>query len=213
MYIHLPEGIANLFIALRSSTSKLQRTAGSLGFISKCLQRRLTPTFAKVSGAFKQESHRYAAVKKILHANQQEQQLKLRLHTAMCYTLKYEITTKYGRGAYKFMARLIDQQLSTERRNSLKTKNKKINYLLAKGNRSRRDDEYCVPIINLTDHELTDTEKSIFVIVFPQSFYTYQWGLELNNFYFIYLSSHANKHTSSAENNELSFHIRSILFY
>ena len=151
MHIHLPEGIANSFIALRSSTSKLQRTAGNLGFISKCLQRRLTPTFAKVSGAFKQESHRYAAVKKILYANHQEQQLKLRLHTAMCYKLKYEIINKYGRGAYKFMARLIDQQLSTERRNSLKTKNKKINHLLAKGNRSRRDGEYCVPIINLTD--------------------------------------------------------------
>ena len=160
MHIHLPEGIANSFIALRSSTSKLQRTAGSLGFISKCLQRRLTPKFAIVSGAFKQESHRYAAVKKILHANYQEQQLKLRLHTAMCYKLKYEIINKYGRGAYKFIARLIEQQLSTERRNSLKTKNKKINHLLAEGNRFRRDGEYCVPIINLTDHELTDTEKS-----------------------------------------------------
>ena len=50
MRIILPKDIAKQFLSLRSAISKLQRTAGSLGFIWKCIKRRLTPTFAKVSG-------------------------------------------------------------------------------------------------------------------------------------------------------------------
>lgn len=105
-------------------------------------------------------SHPYAAVKKILYANYQEQQLKLRLHTTLCHKRKNEIINNHGRGAYKFMNRLINKQLSTERWNSLETKNKNISHLLAKENRVRQDNDYCVPIINLTDHELTNMEKS-----------------------------------------------------
>ena len=45
--------------------------------------------------------------------------------------------------------------------NSLKTKNKKIHNLLLKHTSAKQDqDNYSVPIINLTDHNLTAAEKS-----------------------------------------------------
>jgi len=85
--------------------------------------------FANVLGNFKRESHRYTAVKKILNANYQEQQLKLRLRTTLCHKLKNEIINKHRCGAYKLMETLINKQLSTECWNSLETKNKNISQL------------------------------------------------------------------------------------
>ena len=67
---------------------------------------------------------------KILNANYLEQQLKLRLHTTLCHKLKNEIISKHGRGAYRLMMRLINKQLSTERRTHWKPKTKRsVTYL------------------------------------------------------------------------------------
>ena len=74
----LPQGIASLYHKLKNLTSKLQRTAASIGFVQKSLWNRCTPTFAKVNGNFASDAESYAAEKSILKANLQEHSFKLR---------------------------------------------------------------------------------------------------------------------------------------
>ena len=112
-----------------SLTSKLQRTAGNIAFTSKCLKHRLIPTFAKVNGNFHNNQHRYAASKKILDANLCEQHLKLRLLVTSLRDLEKKIVNYHGRGALKLLQKMTHKLLSSERFQSLKTKNKKINNL------------------------------------------------------------------------------------
>ena len=49
---NLPRRIAVLRNKLKVSTSKLQRTASSVGFIEKCLASGYVPKFAQVRGQF-----------------------------------------------------------------------------------------------------------------------------------------------------------------
>ena len=52
-FIHtLPRRIASIYYNLKSTISKVQRTASSIGFIQLALVHGITPTFAKVSGQF-----------------------------------------------------------------------------------------------------------------------------------------------------------------
>ena len=44
--------IADIHYHLKKVTSKIQRSASSVGFLNQCLYYNVTPTFAKVSGSF-----------------------------------------------------------------------------------------------------------------------------------------------------------------
>ena len=62
----LPKRIAELYKELKNITSKLHRTAGSIGFIKKALHHEVTPKFAQVKGNFINVNDRYKSEKRIL---------------------------------------------------------------------------------------------------------------------------------------------------
>ena len=165
----LPLGLSFLFSDLRFTTSKLQRTAGNVGFISKCLRQRLTPTLAKVKGNFKNDKDRFSGVKKILNSELREQQQNLKILSNSYSQLRDKITTKYGRGAFKFTQKFVHSFLTKERRSSLATKTKKINFMMSRVNKNNKDD-YQAPIINLTNFEIPATATAQLKFGLQQSF-------------------------------------------
>ena len=62
----LPRRYTTLFNKLKSLTSKLQRTASSIGFIEQSLFHRVIPTFAKVKGQFLNERDKWKSSEIIL---------------------------------------------------------------------------------------------------------------------------------------------------
>ena len=62
----LPKRIAELYKELKNITSKLHRTAGSIGFIKKALHHEVTPKFTQVKGNFINVNDRYKSEKCIL---------------------------------------------------------------------------------------------------------------------------------------------------
>ena len=111
----LPQGLSNLFNNLRYTTSKMQRTAGSIGFITKCIYHKLTPTFAKVEGKFKHDKDRQAAVNKILRSELQEHQTRLKELTALWNRIKFDTLNKYRAGTFKLIKNATQCFLATER--------------------------------------------------------------------------------------------------
>ena len=62
----LPRRYTTLFNKLKSLTSKLHRTASSIGFIEQSLFHGVIPTFAKVKGQFLNERDRWKSSEIIL---------------------------------------------------------------------------------------------------------------------------------------------------
>ena len=148
----LPEGIAKSFKRLEYLTSKLQRTAASIGFIQKALQQRLTPTFAIVTGNFASESDRYSAVKKILNANLRKHRLNLHQTNEDYQQAKQTCQNRFGKGGFKLLHHMINNDLRKERNQSLRTKNRKIFNLAGKRrDKPKQHEETTVPIFNLSD--------------------------------------------------------------
>ena len=138
---------------LKYLTSKLQRTAASIGFVQRALWNRCTPTFAVVNGNFASEDHRYAAVKSILKANLQEHTLKLRRVNADLSIFRTAFVSKHGTGAFKLIHRMVSKSLRLERFDSLSTKNKKLSKLMKSKHES---EDFSVPIINLSSQVIAD---------------------------------------------------------
>ena len=153
MDIILPQGIAFSYQKLKYLTSKLQRTAASIGFVQKALWNCCTPTFAIVNGNFALEDHRYTAVKSILKANLQEHTLKLCRVNADLSILRTALVSKHGTEAFKLIHRLVSKSLHQERFDSLCTKNKKLSKLLKSRHESMH---FSVPIINLSGQVIAD---------------------------------------------------------
>ena len=68
----LPKRIADIYKDLNNVTSKLHRTAGSIGFIKKALYNDITPKFAQVKGNFVNNNDRYKSERSVLlsHLNE-----------------------------------------------------------------------------------------------------------------------------------------------
>ena len=62
----LPRHIVENYFKLTSSSSKIQRTSSSIGFLNQALFDQITPTFAKVKGHFDSLKDKYNAEKSIL---------------------------------------------------------------------------------------------------------------------------------------------------
>ena len=93
-------------------------------------------------------------MKTILKANLQEQRLKIQHVNAEHSHLIRTIAEKYGIGALKFLQRRASTSLKSERLDSLRTKNKKLSNLL--GPKHKRDN-YSVPVINLSNQEISQS--------------------------------------------------------
>ena len=57
-----------VYYQLKDITSKLQRTASSIGFIKCCLHRGITPKFATVNGQFCNTNEQRKAEKRIMRS-------------------------------------------------------------------------------------------------------------------------------------------------
>ena len=142
-----------LFHKLKYLTSKLLRTAASIGFIQKALWNCFTPTFAIVNGNFASEDHRYAAVKSILKTNLQEHSLILRRVNADLSILRTSFMSTHRIGAFKLIYRIASKSLRLEHFHSLRNKNKKLSKLL----KSKYElTDFSVPIINLSSQVIAD---------------------------------------------------------
>ena len=63
---YLPRHIVVYYTKLKSRTSKIQRTAGSIGFVQKSLHHKVFPTFAKLRGQFINRNDKLLAKQSIL---------------------------------------------------------------------------------------------------------------------------------------------------
>jgi len=62
----LPRRIAAIYYKLKYTTSKIQKTASSIGFINHALAHNITPKFARINGQFIDLKDRKDAERKLL---------------------------------------------------------------------------------------------------------------------------------------------------
>ena len=89
---YLPKRIAIKEKDLSNVTSKIHKTAGSVGFIKKALCHKITPKFTQVQCNFISKNNKYKAEKSILlsHLNDDVCSLKslCKKHYSLCTELK-----------------------------------------------------------------------------------------------------------------------------
>ena len=153
---YLPKRIAVKKKDLSNVTSKIHKTTGSIGFIKKALYHEITPKFAQVQGNFINKNSKYKAEKSILlsHLNDHVRSLKslCKKHYSLCTELK-QLTGKF---LYLVIINHINTLQYKERLASIKTKNKKLKKLIQNNTSASK---YKVPIINLSNYELSGIER------------------------------------------------------
>ena len=60
------EHIANKYYELKKVTSKIQKTASSIGFLNQSLYHNVIPIFAKIKGLFNSAKDKHQAERKII---------------------------------------------------------------------------------------------------------------------------------------------------
>ena len=118
----LPRHVATSYYDLRRKTSKLQRTAASIGFIGNALKNNVTPTFANVTGRFSNENLRKKAEKDNLRTEMNEHCANLVDLSDTIRNTQYQIRNKYGDKLYKLLNHLVLSSLREENTKQLQTK-------------------------------------------------------------------------------------------
>ena len=98
-----PRHLATTYYDLRRKTSKLQRTAASIGFIRNALHNDVTPTFAKVTGNINNENLRKKAEKNNLRAELNEHCTNIQSLSTEINNTQLNICTKYGDKIHKLL--------------------------------------------------------------------------------------------------------------
>ena len=142
--------IADIYYQLKKVTSKIQKTASSIGFLNQCVYYNVTPTFAKVRGSFATIRDKQHVEKKII-----KKQLSYHHNNLQCLRIKHlELSSNLLQLVPKFVFRILLRNISNSLRMSniqqLQTKNKKIHKLKPK----EQHIPYQVPFINLTDYDI-----------------------------------------------------------
>ena len=70
--LYLPRHVAVYFTKLKSLTSNIQRTTGSIGFVQKSLHHKVVPTFARLKGQFVNRNEKLRAEQAILKSHLME---------------------------------------------------------------------------------------------------------------------------------------------
>jgi len=164
---NLSQRVAVTYIKLKAVTSKLQRTASSIGFIKKSLFHNVIPTFARVSGNFSNDNDKWHCSKRILLSELRKHQQKL---TELIYEereINSQLERKCGYKLCQILILKIKNVLLSERIDNITTKNKKL-YRLIKATVNKTT--YRVPLINLSDHELNNHEENQLRFGLEQSF-------------------------------------------
>ena len=152
--------VAEPYHQLKKFKSKVQRKAADIGFVKKALHLEVTPTFAKVKGQFKSDKDKWKAEKSILEAHLRQHQKDMVNLLNKVKEEEGKIKIRHTPNYIKYVNRRITASLREERIQGFKTKNNKLKKLASRKPK-RKKDEYNVPIINLSNVQITDDEKEV----------------------------------------------------
>ena len=140
------EPCPDVYIKLKSITSKLHNTSASIGFIKKALFVDMIPKFAIVKGQFINETDSLTASRKLMKSH-------LTKHVQDLYNLSMQYndlkSLLYSNSGIVLGNTLINiAQRSLSKRRYLSFKTKKLKHKLIKRKRKPCNINYSVPIIN-----------------------------------------------------------------
>ena len=150
----LPRHVAFNYLKLKSYTSKIQRTASSIGFIRKSLHNNIVPTFAKVKGHFIESKDQIKAEEGVLRSHLLNHKRNLQYLLNCHKHLSNEIFQQVGSLLYKSIKRNILLTLHSNNLQQLQCKNKKLHKLISNKKSNKKKDSYTVPVINLSSEDL-----------------------------------------------------------
>ena len=126
----LPKRIAVIYKDLGNVTSKLHRTAGSIGFIKKALYHEVIPKFARVNGNFINKNEQYKSERSVLCSHLNEHGHTLKSLVSKHYVLKDKLKQVTGKLLYISIINYIHKAQYHERINSIKSKSYKLKRLI-----------------------------------------------------------------------------------
>ena len=151
----LPKRIAVIYKDLGNVTSKLHRTAGSIGFIKKALYHEVIPKFARVNGNFINKNEQYKSERSVLCSYLNEH-----VHTSKSLVSKHVLKDKLkqvtGQLLYISIINYIHKVQYHERINSIKSKSYKLKRLIRE---KTPPSKFKAPIVNLSSYDMSELER------------------------------------------------------
>ena len=157
VYNILYKRVAINYNKLRKVISKLHKTSSSIAFIKEALYNNITPTFAKIKGQFLNNKTVKDSEQTLMKNHMNSHYNKLKDLKYEYNFLKSKISSKIGKVFTTVLIRSIERSLQNERIESFKVKNKKIAVLISQ-QKKEKTTSYSVPIINLSNYDLSVTE-------------------------------------------------------
>jgi len=148
----LPRRIADFYFKLKYITSKIQKTASSIGFINHALAINVTPKFAKVNGQIIDVKDRLDAERKLLISHLQNHKKKLKYLIKDQDQITAQILSSSSNIFLILIQRNILMNLSKGNYVQLKVKVNKLRKL-----KPQKIYDYNVPIINISSKDLNTT--------------------------------------------------------
>ena len=162
--------IAEIYNKLYNTTSKLHKSASSIGFIKKALHHKVTPKFAQISSQFINKQHQIDAEQKLMLSHFNRHVLILKELTRKLSQLENDLLEQVCQVRYKILKKRLLNILYRERLESFKTKNRKLVKMIAKQDDCYKSSTYSTPLINLSSIELTSDEINQFKLGLYYSF-------------------------------------------
>ena len=154
----LPNRVADIYIKLKSTTSKLHNTSASIAFIKKPLFVDVTPKFAIVKGQFISETDSLTASRKLMKSHLTKHVQDLYNLSVQYNDLKSLLYLNIGIVLGNTLINIARRSISKRHYLSFKTKNQKIINVITR-KRKPCNTNYSVPIINLSNYNLSNQER------------------------------------------------------
>ena len=149
----LPEWIAITVKELKSTTSKLQKTASSIGFIGHAIYHWITPKFANVKGQFLRTGDKWKAKKSVLVSHLKTHKKSVDNLSIHYDELRNKLKSNIGELLSNFIVVHLNNVLRYINTQQLSFKNKKLFHLKKKILPINVISCTRVPVINLSDYD------------------------------------------------------------
>ena len=153
-HLSTSEDIVRLHNSLHKIILKLHKSSSSIGFILKCLFKKVTPKFTKVKGQFLRKADTWEAEKAILKSHLSSHYQDLHEQCNLLQNQCSLLTNKTSAIYMKFVLNRIQINQRHFRTESFHTKNEKLKRMLRKEPTS----SYKVPVVNLSNTILKNCE-------------------------------------------------------
>ena len=160
-FIHTTR-IAEIYNKIQNTTSKLHKSASSIGFIKKAFHHKLIPNFAQINGQFINKQDQTDAERKLILSHLDRHVLTLKEVTHKLRQLGSDLLEQVCQVRYAILKKRLLNILYCERLDSFKTKSRKLATLTAKQGDSYKSSTYSTLLINLSSTELTSNEINQF---------------------------------------------------